>query len=648
MKGWIALTFGFNCLIAPLAAQDTTSIGPDLSLDSLLNTPVSTAAKYDQTVRQVAGSITIVTAEDIRRFGYRTLEEILQSAAGFYFTYNREYGYIGVRGFGRSNDHNNRILLLLDGHTSNEGFTGSSQFGAAMVLDAELIKRVEIIRGPASALYGTGALFAVVNVITLTGGEAGVHADVSVGTAGFHQASLTAVANVGRAAFTISGTWDERAGKDLFFPAFNDSSNNNGIARQRDTEDRVGVFGTGTLGAFTVRGRYGHRNKGVPTGAYGQLFNDPRSVGSDESGFVELQYEKELSDVQHLSIRTFLDNYAVRTELALPGVLESIEGHNRAIGAEARCRCDPMASTRLTMCLEYRNYTTASLKVATPGTVFRAFDSPYSVVSGFAQGDVQLSRSLSLLAGVRYDRNSVTASATTPRVALIWDPLEGTTLKAMYGKAFRAATPLEDGTRLSGATGHLLPERMQMAELIWIQRLGRSFALSTSLYEYRVRDMIDQASDSSTPLGYVNRDRVKARGAEVTLDARPMPATRGYLSLTLQHAVDGQGSNSGQLLANEPVRMLKLGFATDLSPQVSIATEWRGESTRITLADRRTSASLVGDVNLQLRPFRTTEVGIRVLNLLNTRYSHPAGVELRQDTIEQDGRSLIFRISTRF
>ena len=84
----------------------------------------------------------------------------------------------------------------------------------------------------------------------------------------------------------------------------------------------------------------------------------------------------------------------------------------------------------------------------------------------------------------------------------------------------RLPSPLEDGSRLSGATGHLLPERMQMAELIWIQRLGRNFALSTSLYEYRMRDMIDQASDSTTPLGYINQERVKARGAVSRIERR--------------------------------------------------------------------------------------------------------------------------------
>lgn len=59
-------------------------------------------------------------AEDIRRFGYRTLEEVLQSMAGVYTSYDRNYAQAGIRGFSRPTDFNNRILLLIDGHTTNE------------------------------------------------------------------------------------------------------------------------------------------------------------------------------------------------------------------------------------------------------------------------------------------------------------------------------------------------------------------------------------------------------------------------------------------------------------------------------------------------------------------------------------------------
>jgi outer membrane receptor for ferrienterochelin and colicins len=135
-------------------------------LDGLLNTPVSTGAKYAQDIRQVSGSVSIVTAEDIRRFGYRTLEEVLQSMAGVYTSYDRNYAQAGIRGFSRPSDFNNRILLLIDGHTTNESMWGSAMLGEDLVLDLHAVDRIEVVRGPASALYGTGAMFGVINIIT--------------------------------------------------------------------------------------------------------------------------------------------------------------------------------------------------------------------------------------------------------------------------------------------------------------------------------------------------------------------------------------------------------------------------------------------------------------------------------------------------
>ena len=73
---------------ATAAAQDSAQVALQ-DLDALLNAPVSTASKYAQNVREVAGSVTIVTAEDIRRFGYRTLTDVLQSMAGVYVSNQR-------------------------------------------------------------------------------------------------------------------------------------------------------------------------------------------------------------------------------------------------------------------------------------------------------------------------------------------------------------------------------------------------------------------------------------------------------------------------------------------------------------------------------------------------------------------------------
>ena len=137
-----------------------------LSLDSLLNTKISSAAKYQQTISEAASSVTIITAEDIQRHGYQTLPEALAATRGFYLSYDRNYAFLGARGFSRPSDYNNRILLLVDGNATNEGIFGGAPVGTDLGVPLSSLERIEIVRGPGSALYGTGAIFAVVNLVT--------------------------------------------------------------------------------------------------------------------------------------------------------------------------------------------------------------------------------------------------------------------------------------------------------------------------------------------------------------------------------------------------------------------------------------------------------------------------------------------------
>jgi outer membrane receptor for ferrienterochelin and colicin len=91
-------------LRASIAQAQAASDSLVLSLDSLLNTRISSAAKYQQTMSEAASSVTIVTAEDIQRYGYRTLPDVLTSVRGFYLSYDRNYAYLGARGFSRPSD----------------------------------------------------------------------------------------------------------------------------------------------------------------------------------------------------------------------------------------------------------------------------------------------------------------------------------------------------------------------------------------------------------------------------------------------------------------------------------------------------------------------------------------------------------------
>jgi outer membrane receptor for ferrienterochelin and colicins len=143
-----------------------------LSLEDLTKVQIETvygASKFGQKVTEAPSSVTIVTADEIQKYGYRTLADLLRSVPGFYISYDGQDTYIGVRGISRPSDYNTLVLILVDGHRMNENVYNGTYISGEFVIDFDLIDRVEIIRGPGSSLYGTDAFFAVINIFTKRG-----------------------------------------------------------------------------------------------------------------------------------------------------------------------------------------------------------------------------------------------------------------------------------------------------------------------------------------------------------------------------------------------------------------------------------------------------------------------------------------------
>src|SRR5580704_5903794 len=159
---WLAIL----ALTATAGAQQDAKDLSQVSLEELSNIQVYSASKHMQSTSDAPASVTVVTADEIQKYGYRNLADILRSVSGFYVTSDRNYTFVGVRGFGRLGDWNSRILVLIDGHRINNNVLGQAMLGNEFLVDVDMIERVEIVRGPSSSLYGANAFFAVINVIT--------------------------------------------------------------------------------------------------------------------------------------------------------------------------------------------------------------------------------------------------------------------------------------------------------------------------------------------------------------------------------------------------------------------------------------------------------------------------------------------------
>ncbi|MBI2447401.1 MAG: TonB-dependent receptor plug domain-containing protein, partial [Candidatus Omnitrophica bacterium] len=127
---------------------------------------VAIATRHKTPVGKAPSIVTVITAEEIKNLGYRTFVEILRTIPGFEILKFADFGVVGpsVRGIATSSSVN-RIRVMIDGHFVNEPLQGSA-FDAFDDFPVEFIKRIEIIRGPGSAVYGENAFSGVINIIT--------------------------------------------------------------------------------------------------------------------------------------------------------------------------------------------------------------------------------------------------------------------------------------------------------------------------------------------------------------------------------------------------------------------------------------------------------------------------------------------------
>jgi outer membrane receptor for ferrienterochelin and colicins len=667
--GW--LCFAWAAAIGLARAADTTAIAraesPDLtalSLEDLMNVPVRAASGFEQRTSEAPSSVTLLTRNDLRAFGYRNLADALSSVAGFYSTYDRTYHTLGVRGFNRPGDYDTRTLVLVNGVRVNDPIYSTGRVGMDFPLDLDLIERIEIVRGPSSSLYGSSAFFAVINVVTREAKDV-APAEVAA-SAGSYDAfsgrfSLAHVFGE-KGSILISGTWLNSEGDDLYFPLFDSPENNNGMADDLDGERVGSLFLQARYGDWTLQAVHVDRRKDRPTASYGTIFNDPDAEDRDWETLVDLSWAGDLSGAWQGMARAGYQRYEYGADwpydYADSGQPVDRGGDEDAataesVGGEARVSTEVIPRNKLTAGADVRHTFRLDQHFVSAGEMVLDSDETQTDFGVYMQDEIRLFPWALVNAGLRYDGlEPYGDSDLSPRAALILTPAEGSVIKLIYGEAFRAPNAYErfydDGGASSKPNPELEPETIRSYELVWEQRVVQWFQLNAAVYRYEIEDLITQTLDPADGLlVFRNLDAVEAQGFEIEgrVDLRAGFKARGSYAYCR-----AENASTDERLSNSPEHMAKLNLLAPVVPRwLTAGVEVQYLSDRLTVA--REEAEEVVVVNATLLTQRLKggfDLALSVYNVFDEAYSVPVGEEIEGGSVQQDGRTFRIKATKRF
>jgi outer membrane receptor for ferrienterochelin and colicins len=610
--------------------------------------PVVEAATLNaQTLSDVPANVSVVSAADIKRFGYRTLGEALSYVRGFYMTNDRIYSYAGVRGLSIPGDYNTRFNVMINGHQMAENIYNSNGFfGQDFGLDMDLVQRIEVIRGPSSAIYGSNGVLTTINIVT----KAPADYDrwrLSSETASYREGKLflSGARHLGKGVnLLFSGSAFHGGSRSLFVPGY-------GSATGTDLQRGYHSFAAVTAGSWRFTSYFNKREKQPPIGWGESLFDTRGNRVVDGRNFVDASYSKTLDDGSTVRFQTYYDNYRYVDRFYFDNEGEAQDArtyqHGDWIGTRASYSVPVKKIGVLTVGVDGRFEIRAlhSYVNATPVWVETARVSrPDRTGGAFAQQEVDLSSRTKAYLGLRYDQSQNFGNFVSPQLALVHKQSGLTTFKMVYGRPFRNPSSFEqyfeDGTQYLASNG-LRQERAQAFEGSVERKINSVFSAIVNGYHYRINDLIKaQFLEEQGLQQYQNSGAYKSTGVEFEVVARA-GRILADASMAVQKARE---AGSPLELSNSPRNVGKARFAIPVHKDVlHFSSGFQYLSQRTTRDGDFTRAVFLGDMTMHTNKLtRNFDLIGGLRNIGNYQFDDP--VDLVSSRMRQTGRTVFLKL----
>jgi iron complex outermembrane receptor protein len=632
-------------LALPAAAAPPSDTADDAALEALLKREVQGPSRYAQSLMEAPASVSVLEREESNALGHQTVGDLLARLPGVYLSNSRTYSALGLRGFNRPGDYSSRVLMAIDGQRVNDAIYDQGLPQLELPIMAEWVKRVELVHGPGSSVYGSNALLGVVNVVTLNGADApGLTAQGSLGEHGLRRVEMHYGASAAADRDLFVGLNLQRsAGENLYLPELGTPD---GWVRGLDGERQAALLAKVRHGDWRLSLNAVRREKDAATAPYGTLAGVPGTEYIDSLVLGEIAHDAGWQGDVRRSVRLSVAGYEYRGSYVFaqgPDLVNkdvaraqwtTLEGrilwrgllnHQMMVGAELRTSPYGMQ----------RNYDVDPYHVSLDSNVTQDSAAVY------AQDQWRLSSTLHLTTGLRVDHVRGFSPALSPRAVLAFRPDERESFKLMWARSFR--TPnlyerfYEDGGVTQVSNTALKPERVNSAEAGWEYLLPSGHAFSANAYYTRMSRLIEQVpltDEVGALVQYRNIGLVSLRGADLGVEQR---SAGGWLWRASASWMDAR-NDAGERLSNAPSWMFKGHVVTPQWQSWQLGAEWNLVGPRLGRGGVPSTAGL--NAHLRYRVDARQSLALHVSNALNRSNRDPATPDTALNSIPQPGRAL--------
>ena len=619
----------------------------EMSLEELGQIRVTTLATGTATPLDKAAAVaTVITEEDIIAMGATDIDQVLETVPGLHVGRSSQAFFPKYNIRGITSQYNSETLVLINGTPITDLVFGNraNVWGGMPV---KSISRIEVIRGPGSAMYGADAFAGVINIVTKA------RKDINSTTGGFRRGSFDTEAswiehggsygdvNIG---FTLeyekTDGWKEIVSRDAHTGFDVHFSTNASLAPGPVNTMKEMVDARFDIEFENSRFRIGYQGRSnVGTGpGIAQALDSHGRFGSDKINADYTHSFKNLSPDWDLEGRVsyyhstqdpeeniwvfppgafggaypdgFIGNPGYKIESArfdINGTFRGLSNHIIRLGTGAYWG-DVYETT------ETKNFNpdfsprggledvSDTLEVWLP-------EEDRKTYHAFIQDEWQLADNWQLTSGIRYDHYSDFGSTTNPRLALVWATTDSITTKFLYGRAFRAPAMAElyvISNPVSLGDKDLDAERIDTYELALSQQISSEFNYTTNIFYYKIKDFISFEDIGSNAKQAQNFGKRTGYGFEVEADYKPLKTIRILTNYAYQKAEDDKTNSDVGEAPNHQIYLRTEWKPKDnwlISPQIN----WVGKQERSN-SDTRTKA---------LASYTTVDLTIRQLNVVD-------------------------------